>query len=123
MRFSALLFLAALAGVLVYAEGASSDPTTEAAAAAEPEGTTSAAKPASPQEPAQEPQSAAPSKEELNLLKFLANKDLLVSGHGLEGAKKTLHKRVEFGRRLYEGGAEWGRNLRNWGAKLNVVGV
>ncbi|XP_044083783.1 extracellular glycoprotein lacritin isoform X2 [Neovison vison] len=89
MRFSALLFLAALAGVLVYAEGASSDPTTEAAAAAEPEGTTSAAKPASPQEPAQEPQSAAPSKEELNLLS----------------------------------GAEWGRNLRNWGAKLNVVGV
>ncbi|XP_044929198.1 extracellular glycoprotein lacritin isoform X6 [Mustela putorius furo] len=60
MRFSALLFLAALAGVLVYAEGASSDPTPEAAAAAEPEGTTSAAKPASPQEPAQEPQSAAP---------------------------------------------------------------
>uniref|UniRef100_M3Y2G4 Uncharacterized protein n=1 Tax=Mustela putorius furo TaxID=9669 RepID=M3Y2G4_MUSPF len=50
MRFSALLFLAALAGVLVYA--------------AEPEGTTSAAKPASPQEPAQEPQSAAPGKEE-----------------------------------------------------------
>ncbi|VCX43352.1 unnamed protein product [Gulo gulo] len=35
---------------------------------AEPEGTTSAAKPASPQEPAQEPQSAASSKEELNPL-------------------------------------------------------
>ncbi|XP_044929196.1 extracellular glycoprotein lacritin isoform X4 [Mustela putorius furo] len=106
MRFSALLFLAALAGVLVYAEGASSDPTPEAAAAAEPEGTTSAAKPASPQEPAQEPQSAAP-----------------VSGHGLEEAKKALHKGVELGRRFYEGGAEWKRNLRNWSAKLNLFGV
>ncbi|XP_044929192.1 extracellular glycoprotein lacritin isoform X1 [Mustela putorius furo] len=115
MRFSALLFLAALAGVLVYAEGASSDPTPEAAAAAEPEGTTSAAKPASPQEPAQEPQSAAP--------EFLTNKDLLVSGHGLEEAKKALHKGVELGRRFYEGGAEWKRNLRNWSAKLNLFGV
>ncbi|XP_044929193.1 extracellular glycoprotein lacritin isoform X2 [Mustela putorius furo] len=114
MRFSALLFLAALAGVLVYAEGASSDPTPEAAAAAEPEGTTSAAKPASPQEPAQEPQSAAPGKEELNSL---------ISGHGLEEAKKALHKGVELGRRFYEGGAEWKRNLRNWSAKLNLFGV
>nr|XP_025739155.1 extracellular glycoprotein lacritin isoform X3 [Callorhinus ursinus] len=54
MRFSALLFLAALPGALVYA--------------AEPEGTTTAAKPASPRKPAQDPQSATPSTEELNPL-------------------------------------------------------
>ncbi|XP_011228425.1 extracellular glycoprotein lacritin isoform X2 [Ailuropoda melanoleuca] len=112
MRFSALLFLAALAGALVNAEGASSDPTP-GAAAAEPKVTTSAAKPASPQEPAQEPHGAAPSTEELNPL----------TGHGLEEAKKALHKGVQFGKRLYKGGADVGQNLKNLRAKLNVVGV
>ncbi|XP_011228426.1 extracellular glycoprotein lacritin isoform X3 [Ailuropoda melanoleuca] len=111
MRFSALLFLAALAGALVNAEGASSDPTP-GAAAAEPKVTTSAAKPASPQEPAQEPHGAAPSTEELNPLR-----------HGLEEAKKALHKGVQFGKRLYKGGADVGQNLKNLRAKLNVVGV
>ncbi|XP_008702923.1 extracellular glycoprotein lacritin isoform X1 [Ursus americanus] len=116
MRFSALLFLAALAGALVNAEGASSDPTL-GAAAAEPEATTSAAKPASPQEPAQEPHGAAPSTEELNPLNFL------VAGHGLEEAKKAVHKGVQLGKRLYKGGADVGQNLKNLRAKLNVVGV
>ncbi|XP_034502293.1 extracellular glycoprotein lacritin isoform X5 [Ailuropoda melanoleuca] len=96
MRFSALLFLAALAGALVNAEGASSDPTPGAAA-----------------EPAQEPHGAAPSTEELNPL----------TGHGLEEAKKALHKGVQFGKRLYKGGADVGQNLKNLRAKLNVVGV
>ncbi|XP_034502294.1 extracellular glycoprotein lacritin isoform X6 [Ailuropoda melanoleuca] len=95
MRFSALLFLAALAGALVNAEGASSDPTPGAAA-----------------EPAQEPHGAAPSTEELNPLR-----------HGLEEAKKALHKGVQFGKRLYKGGADVGQNLKNLRAKLNVVGV
>ncbi|XP_034502292.1 extracellular glycoprotein lacritin isoform X4 [Ailuropoda melanoleuca] len=100
MRFSALLFLAALAGALVNAEGASSDPTPGAAA-----------------EPAQEPHGAAPSTEELNPLNFF------VAGHGLEEAKKALHKGVQFGKRLYKGGADVGQNLKNLRAKLNVVGV
>ncbi|XP_030875325.1 extracellular glycoprotein lacritin isoform X2 [Mirounga leonina] len=98
MRFSALLFLAALAGALVYAT--------------EPEGTTSAAKPASPQEPAQEPHGATPSPEELNPLR-----------HGLERAKKAMHKRLQFRGRLYEDVAEWDKNLKNLAAKLNVVAV
>ncbi|XP_034857891.1 extracellular glycoprotein lacritin isoform X1 [Mirounga leonina] len=109
MRFSALLFLAALAGALVYAT--------------EPEGTTSAAKPASPQEPAQEPHGATPSPEELNPLKSLTNKSLLVTGHGLERAKKAMHKRLQFRGRLYEDVAEWDKNLKNLAAKLNVVAV
>lgn len=36
-------------------------------------------------------------------LKSLANKDFFVAGHGLEEAKKALHKGVQFGKRLYKG--------------------
>nr|XP_025739153.1 extracellular glycoprotein lacritin isoform X1 [Callorhinus ursinus] len=103
MRFSALLFLAALPGALVYA--------------AEPEGTTTAAKPASPRKPAQDPQSATPSTEELNPLRLLG-RDLsrrqLLNQQSYPGVRR---------RRLFEGGAERDKNLKNLVEKFNVAVV
>nr|XP_025739154.1 extracellular glycoprotein lacritin isoform X2 [Callorhinus ursinus] len=100
MRFSALLFLAALPGALVYA--------------AEPEGTTTAAKPASPRKPAQDPQSATPSTEELNPLSRDLSRRQLLNQQSYPGVRR---------RRLFEGGAERDKNLKNLVEKFNVAVV
>ncbi|XP_045320801.1 extracellular glycoprotein lacritin isoform X1 [Leopardus geoffroyi] len=109
MRFSALLFLAALAGALVCAQDASSDPTeaTPGTVATEPEVTTSPAETVSPQETPQEPNSAATSKEGLNPLKFLVSKGSLVAEQGFQEARKKLREG-----KLYERGVELAEKLK-----------
>ncbi|CAD7681662.1 unnamed protein product [Nyctereutes procyonoides] len=118
MRFSALLWLAALAGALVSAEGDSSDPAP-GAAAADPGGSTLAADPAVPQKAAQEPEGAAPHGEDQSPLKSLLSRGLTLAGQGLEGAEKRLDKGRQFGKSLYDRGAEFGRNLKNLVPQFN----
>ncbi|XP_007081494.1 extracellular glycoprotein lacritin isoform X1 [Neofelis nebulosa] len=111
MRFSALLLLAALAGALVCAQDASSDPTeaTPGTVATEPEVTTSPAETVSPQETPQEPNSATTSKEGLNPLKFLVSKGSLVAEHGFQEARKKLREG-----KLYERGVELAEKLKKF---------
>nr|XP_025843530.1 extracellular glycoprotein lacritin [Vulpes vulpes] len=118
MRFSALLWLAALAGALVSAEGDSSDPAP-GAAAADPGGSTPAADPAAPQKAAQEPEGAAPHGEDQSPLKSLVSRGLTLAGRGLEGAEKRLDKGRQFGKSLYDRGAEFPRNMKNFVSQLN----
>ncbi|XP_025843530.2 extracellular glycoprotein lacritin [Vulpes vulpes] len=118
MRFSALLWLAALAGALVSAEGDSSDPAP-GAAAADPGGSTPAADPAAPQKAAQEPEGAAPHGEDQSPLKSLVSRGLTLAGRRLEGAEKRLDKGRQFRKSLYDRGAEFPRNMKNFVSQLN----
>ncbi|XP_039072909.1 extracellular glycoprotein lacritin isoform X1 [Hyaena hyaena] len=108
MRFSALLFLAALAWALVCAQDAPSE-TTEAAleaVAAEPEATASPVKSASPQETSQQSSSATASKE--GALKSLVSKGNLLA----QQAKKRLSERLEAVKHLHESDVEFLQELK-----------
>nr|XP_003939329.1 extracellular glycoprotein lacritin [Saimiri boliviensis boliviensis] len=127
MKFTTLLFLAALAGTLVYAEDASSDstdvdPAQEAGTSKPDEETPEPSQSASPQETttaAQETTSAAvqgtakvtSNSQGLNRLKSLVEKSLLLTEQAFQRAGKGVHGGVESGKQFFEGGSEAAQKL------------
>ncbi|XP_037701309.1 extracellular glycoprotein lacritin isoform X2 [Choloepus didactylus] len=116
MKFTALLFLAALAGTLVFAQNATSDPT-EAAPAQDPvtsepdEESASTTAPETTQT-AQKTSRVAPRnprKQATRLLKASIDKGLSLTRNNFEearktfeGARKRLHERIKDGEHFIE---------------------
>ncbi|EAW96793.1 lacritin [Homo sapiens] len=127
MKFTTLLFLAAVAGALVYAEDASSDstgadPAQEAGTSKPNEEISGPAEPASPPETtttAQETSAAAvqgtakvtSSRQELNPLKSIVEKSILLTEQALAKAGKGMHGGVPGGKQFIENGSEFAQKL------------
>ncbi|XP_019515231.1 PREDICTED: extracellular glycoprotein lacritin isoform X1 [Hipposideros armiger] len=137
MRLMALLLLAALAGALVCAQDAASDPV-EAAPAQEPtsaelERTTSAKTASLPEidtaaqktsEAAQWPAKVLSPRPGLNVLKAMIEKSLLLAEKAFEEAEKQVNERIQDGKQIAGNGADILQGLKkkfdpnNWFEKL-----
>ncbi|XP_019515232.1 PREDICTED: extracellular glycoprotein lacritin isoform X2 [Hipposideros armiger] len=120
MRLMALLLLAALAGALVCAQDAASDPV-EAAPAQEPTSDTAAQKTS---EAAQWPAKVLSPRPGLNVLKAMIEKSLLLAEKAFEEAEKQVNERIQDGKQIAGNGADILQGLKkkfdpnNWFEKL-----
>ncbi|XP_008563201.1 PREDICTED: extracellular glycoprotein lacritin-like [Galeopterus variegatus] len=122
MRFTALLFLAALAGALVCAQDASTDLTQDAPAQDTVTPTPDEKTSASPQETittAQEISAAAQKTTKFTSgwqgsspLSSLKEKALVLSEYVIGGGGKGLHGSIQGGKQLIEAGIEGAQRLR-----------
>ncbi|KAM5252321.1 extracellular glycoprotein lacritin-like [Hipposideros larvatus] len=120
MRLMALLLLAALAGALVCAQDAASDPA-EAAPAQEPTSDTAAQKTS---EAAQWAAKVLSPRPGLNVLKVMIEKSLLLAEKAFEEAEKQVNERIQDGKQIAGNGADILQGLKkkfdpnNWFEKL-----